>query len=203
MIENSFVVAARRPSPIRWLVDSSGFAAWHGGDHRRHGAAGDTTEAAATNAAGYQAEDQLRDPGQPKAPRPGSYPGRRAKRPASRRSARPSSPLRPPPTRRIPPLPALLSRRSSRRPRRKSGGRSRRSSPTRRPVRKPRVRRAPAAEMIGYVQDNCGFGEMNVTAADYNYTGLEAEYPAGPAVVTLTNDGKKSTRDRAAGSMMT
>ena len=43
--------------------------------------------------------------------------------------------------------------------------------------------------MIGFVKDNCGFTEINVTAADYNYTGLEAEYPVGPAVITLTNDG--------------
>ena len=34
----------------------------------------------------------------------------------------------------------------------------------------------PYAEMIGFVKDNCGFGEINVTAADYSYTGLEAEY---------------------------
>jgi hypothetical protein len=49
----------------------------------------------------------------------------------------------------------------------------------------------PYAEMIGYVKDNCGFGEMNVTAADYNYTGLEADYAAGPTVVTLTNEGEE------------
>ena len=45
--------------------------------------------------------------------------------------------------------------------------------------------------MIGFVKDNCGFTEIDVTAADYTYTGLEAEYPAGPAVVTLTNDGEE------------
>ena len=43
--------------------------------------------------------------------------------------------------------------------------------------------------MIGFVKDNCGFTEIDVTAEDYKYTGLEAEYPAGPAVITLTNDG--------------
>ena len=49
----------------------------------------------------------------------------------------------------------------------------------------------PYAEMIGFVKDNCGFAEMNVTAADYTYTGLEAEYAAGPTVVTLTNEGEE------------
>ncbi len=45
--------------------------------------------------------------------------------------------------------------------------------------------------MIGFVKDNCGFGEINVTAADYSYTGLEAEYAAGPTIVTLTNEGEE------------
>jgi hypothetical protein len=50
---------------------------------------------------------------------------------------------------------------------------------------------AAYAEMIGYVKENCGFNEINVTAADYTYTGLEPEYAAGPAVLTITNEGEE------------
>jgi hypothetical protein len=47
------------------------------------------------------------------------------------------------------------------------------------------------ADLITIVKDNCGFGELDVTAKDYEFEGIDDSLDAGPNVVTLQNDGEE------------
>jgi len=49
----------------------------------------------------------------------------------------------------------------------------------------------PYGEMIQYMRDNCGFNEIEVTTADYSFTGLPTEIGAGPAIVSMDNTGEE------------
>ena len=49
----------------------------------------------------------------------------------------------------------------------------------------------PYGEMIAFMQDNCGFTELEVEAADYSFKGLPPEVEAGPAIITFTNVGEE------------
>lgn len=44
-------------------------------------------------------------------------------------------------------------------------------------------------EVVAFVSDNCGFGELDVLAKDYSFGGIGPEVPAGPTVVNLINEG--------------
>ena len=46
-------------------------------------------------------------------------------------------------------------------------------------------------EMIQFMKDNCGFSELEVTAADYSFTGLPTDIAAGPAIVSMDNTGEE------------
>jgi len=46
-------------------------------------------------------------------------------------------------------------------------------------------------EMMAIVKDNCGFAEMDVTAEEYSFSGVDDEYDAGAAVVTFENEGEE------------
>ena len=49
----------------------------------------------------------------------------------------------------------------------------------------------PYGEMIQYMKDNCGFNEIEVTTADYSFTGLPTEIGAGAAIVSMDNTGEE------------
>ncbi|CAN5680356.1 hypothetical protein BH18ACT2_BH18ACT2_24530 [soil metagenome] len=49
----------------------------------------------------------------------------------------------------------------------------------------------PYGEMIAFMQDNCGFTDLEVEGADYSFTGLPPEVEAGPAIITFTNVGEE------------
>ena len=49
----------------------------------------------------------------------------------------------------------------------------------------------PYGEMIAFVKENCGFNELEVEGADYSFTGIPADVPAGPTIVTFTNTGEE------------
>ena len=46
-------------------------------------------------------------------------------------------------------------------------------------------------EMMAIVKDNCGFAEMDVTAEEYSFSGVDDEYDAGATVVTFENEGEE------------
>lgn len=50
---------------------------------------------------------------------------------------------------------------------------------------------APYGELVGWIQDNCGFNDVAVLATDYAFGGLPADLPAGPTVVDITNNGSE------------
>ena len=47
----------------------------------------------------------------------------------------------------------------------------------------------PYGEVIQYMKDNCGYTEMDVTAADYSFTGVPSAVDAGGVIVTMENIG--------------
>ena len=49
----------------------------------------------------------------------------------------------------------------------------------------------PYGEMIAFVKENCGFNELEVEGADYSFSGIPADVPAGPTIVTFTNTGEE------------
>jgi hypothetical protein len=51
---------------------------------------------------------------------------------------------------------------------------------------------AAYAELVGVVQDECGFAELDVTAKDYEFEGIDDELDAGPNVVSLENEGNEA-----------
>lgn len=48
---------------------------------------------------------------------------------------------------------------------------------------------AAYGEVIGFMQQHCGFTQVDVTGGDYHFEGLPASLPAGPAIFTLANNG--------------
>jgi hypothetical protein len=50
---------------------------------------------------------------------------------------------------------------------------------------------AAYGEMMETVKDECGFNEVNATAEDYSFAGIDDEVDAGPAVITFENDGSE------------
>lgn len=44
-------------------------------------------------------------------------------------------------------------------------------------------------QMAEWVKDNCGFNAVDVLATEYAFGGVPADVPAGPTVITVTNDG--------------
>ena len=44
---------------------------------------------------------------------------------------------------------------------------------------------------IEWLQANCGFAQLNLTAEEYTYGGLPPEVPAGPTIVSLANIGEE------------
>ena len=46
-------------------------------------------------------------------------------------------------------------------------------------------------EILGYVKGNCGYTDLNVTTSEYAFEGLPREVPAGPAVITMDNQGEE------------
>jgi CubicO group peptidase (beta-lactamase class C family) len=50
---------------------------------------------------------------------------------------------------------------------------------------------AAYAQMIDYMKGNCGFAELDVVATDYSFSGIPAELPAGPIIVTTQNGGEE------------
>jgi hypothetical protein len=48
---------------------------------------------------------------------------------------------------------------------------------------------AAYGEVTGYVKDSCGFNEVNVTTKDYSFEGVPSDLPAGPAIITMDNQG--------------
>ncbi|MGI9052082.1 MAG: hypothetical protein ACR2HQ_05445, partial [Ilumatobacteraceae bacterium] len=49
----------------------------------------------------------------------------------------------------------------------------------------------PYGEMIAFMQDKCGYTELEVEGADYSFTGIPAEVDAGPAIIAFTNVGEE------------
>lgn len=49
----------------------------------------------------------------------------------------------------------------------------------------------PYGEMIQYMKDNCGFNEMEVTAADYSFEGVPTELAAGEVIISMENTGEE------------
>ena len=47
----------------------------------------------------------------------------------------------------------------------------------------------PYGEVVQYMKDNCGYTELDVTAADYSFTGVPSEVDAGGVIVTMENTG--------------
>lgn len=45
--------------------------------------------------------------------------------------------------------------------------------------------------VTAWVSENCGFASLDVLATDYAFGGIPDEVPAGPTVVSLTNDGEE------------
>jgi hypothetical protein len=43
-------------------------------------------------------------------------------------------------------------------------------------------------ELMAVVEDNCGFQEMDVTAENYSFSGIDDEYEAGGTLVTFENE---------------
>jgi hypothetical protein len=50
---------------------------------------------------------------------------------------------------------------------------------------------ASYGDVVELVSDNCGFGSMEATAAEYKFTGLPDSTDSGPTVVTFHNDGNE------------
>jgi hypothetical protein len=49
----------------------------------------------------------------------------------------------------------------------------------------------PYGEMIAFMQGNCGFGELALTASEYAFGGLPDEVAAGSTIITLENIGEE------------
>ena len=49
----------------------------------------------------------------------------------------------------------------------------------------------PYGELIGFMKENCGFNELEVEGADYTFTGIPADVPAGPTIITFNNVGEE------------
>jgi hypothetical protein len=49
----------------------------------------------------------------------------------------------------------------------------------------------PYAGIIDYMKANCGYAELDVAASEYEFAGLPAEVPAGPAIISLENVGEQ------------
>jgi hypothetical protein len=47
----------------------------------------------------------------------------------------------------------------------------------------------PYGDVIQYMKDNCGYTELDVTAADYSFTGVPTTVDAGGVIVTMENTG--------------
>lgn len=50
---------------------------------------------------------------------------------------------------------------------------------------------AAYGELIAWMQENCGFAQINVTLSEYAFGGIPAELPAGGAVVSALNTGEE------------
>ncbi len=50
---------------------------------------------------------------------------------------------------------------------------------------------ATYGEVISWIDDNCGFGSLDVTAMDFHYMGIPEEVDAGKTTVHLANEGKE------------
>ncbi len=50
---------------------------------------------------------------------------------------------------------------------------------------------AAYGETVGYVKENCGFTEIDVTTKEYSFEGIPQEVPGGSAVITMTNAGEE------------
>ncbi|MGQ0624752.1 MAG: hypothetical protein ACT4PP_08930 [Sporichthyaceae bacterium] len=50
---------------------------------------------------------------------------------------------------------------------------------------------APEKVIDEYLVANCAFGALSATAADYEFSGVPTQIPAGPTAVTLTNEGEE------------
>jgi hypothetical protein len=46
-------------------------------------------------------------------------------------------------------------------------------------------------EMIDIIKDNCGYGEVDVEAKEYSFSGIGDEVDAGPTVITFDNEGEE------------
>jgi hypothetical protein len=49
----------------------------------------------------------------------------------------------------------------------------------------------PYAAIIDYMKANCGFAEVHAIASEYEFEGIPAEIPAGPAIISLENAGEQ------------
>ena len=47
------------------------------------------------------------------------------------------------------------------------------------------------AEMMTFMKEECGFTDLAVTSTEYSFGGLPDEVDAGPAVITIENDGQE------------
>lgn len=47
------------------------------------------------------------------------------------------------------------------------------------------------ADLVGVVQENCGFGALDITATNYEFDGIGDDVGAGPTVITLTNEANE------------
>jgi hypothetical protein len=45
--------------------------------------------------------------------------------------------------------------------------------------------------LIEWMKGNCGYAEIDVTASEYQFEGVPAEVPAGPAIISLENAGEQ------------
>jgi hypothetical protein len=50
---------------------------------------------------------------------------------------------------------------------------------------------AAYAEVIDWMKANCGYAEIDVTASEFEFAGVPAEVPAGPAIISLENAGEQ------------
>jgi hypothetical protein len=47
------------------------------------------------------------------------------------------------------------------------------------------------ADLVDYVRANCGFAELDILASEYAFSGIPAELPAGPMVISFENIGSE------------
>jgi len=50
---------------------------------------------------------------------------------------------------------------------------------------------AAYGELIGWMQENCGFAQLNVTLSEFAFGGIPEELPAGGAIVSALNTGEQ------------